>query len=316
MGKILDCHSHFFDPFISEGIGNILRNNGIKEESTYAQRSKRGLLGPEDRLLLMDKCKVDCAAIEYHVAYQHYDETKHPSNVRIEISRFINDRLSAMSQKYPERFLMMADLPLIDVPAAIQELRRAYDLGAKGLCITSNLNGKPLIHSEFDPFWQEANRLGLPVFVHPKSDLKPGRLSRPFYIPMVGYPFDTTLTGIDLLMEGFFEKYTRLRVMLCHCGGTLPFIRKRLDMGVRFGESVLSSKLGSFYYDTAISFPKQLEFTISEVGIERMCYGSDYPFWSFEDAIDTINALPLDKDEKNKIFYRNALSFFGLNGPE
>jgi aminocarboxymuconate-semialdehyde decarboxylase len=314
----IDCHSHFFDPYISEGISKILKENNIEEQNTYATRSKRDFLTPEERLNLMDRCGIDLAVIEYHIVYQHYEEMNYSESVRVKLSEFINDRLSEVTQKYPERYLWMADIPLMDteasIEASIRELKRCYELGAKGLCLHTNVNGKPLISPEFRPFWVEVDRLGLPVFLHPRSDLKLQRISHYSYVSIIGYPFDTTLTALDFLMDNFFEKYKHIKVMLCHCGGALPFIKKRLDMSVaHFGGPSVSSMLNKFFYDTAISFPRQLEFTIAEVGLDQVCFGTDYPYFDFMDSVNAIEALGLADSQKEKIFSGNARRFFGIN---
>lgn len=309
----IDCHSHMFDPFIIEGISKLLSKHNIKEEKTYATRSQRDFLTPEERLRVMDSHGVDVAAIEYHIVYQHYDETQHSPSVRVQISQLINDRLSEVAQKYPDRYFMMADIPLVEVDAGIRELLRCSELGTKGLCLGTHINGKPLTSPEFRPFWEEVDRLGMPVLLHPRSDLKPERISEYAYHAMVGYPFDTTVAGIDLLMDNFMDKHSRINLMLCHCGGALPFIKKRLDLPAEhYDGPSMSSMLTSFFYETAMSFPRQLEFTIGEVGLDQLCYGSDYPYYAFDDGIKTIEALSLEEEKKEKIFSGNARRFFGI----
>ena len=153
----------------------------------------------------MDRSGIDLAAIEYHIAYQHYDETQHPESVRVEISKFINNRLAEVSQKYSERFFMMADIPLLNIDEAIKELNRSCELGSRGLCLNTHINGTPLISDEFQPFWKEVDQLGLPVFLHPRSDLKQQRLSQYVYTAILGYAFDTTIAGLDFLVDRFFN---------------------------------------------------------------------------------------------------------------
>ncbi len=309
----IDCHSHFFEPFIMEGISKILKDHKIEEKSINAILTNRKLLTAEERLREMDCEGIDVSAIEYQVVWQHYDELKYPSSVRVLLSKFINDRLSEVTRKYPDRYFMMADIPLLNVEASIEELQRCFELGAKGLCLNTSINGKPLTGPEFQSFWVEVNRLGMPVFLHPRSNIEPQRISQQhIYHPMVGYPFDTTIAGIDLLMDDFFNKYQRVNIMLAHCGGALPFIRKRLDSAVTSGNK-LSPFLNSFFYEAAMSSTHQLEFTIDEVGLEQVCYGSDYPFFQFGDAVKEIEALGLEDANKEKIFYRNALRFFGIS---
>jgi predicted TIM-barrel fold metal-dependent hydrolase len=51
---------------------------------------------------------------------------------------FINDDLSGLQRKYPRRFVGLAQTPILDGKAALDELRRAItDLGLRGVTITS-----------------------------------------------------------------------------------------------------------------------------------------------------------------------------------
>ena len=309
----IDCHSHFFDPFIHDGISQIFRGNDVQERENLATSAKREFLSPEDRIKLMDRAGVDMSATGYQIAWQRYDETKYPASVRVSISRLINDRLAEVIQKYPDRFIMLADMPLMDVTASIEELKRSHKLGAKGLCLNTNVIGKPLTGAEFEPFWLEVDRLGLPVFLHPRSNLTEQRISRQYYHNMVGFPCETTVAACDFLVSGFFDKYKRINIMLCHCGGALPFIRTRLDdTPPLYGDPSVGSLINKFFYDNAISFPRQLQFTIDEVGLDQMCYGSDYPYFGFTDFMKPIEALNLDDKEKEKIYSGNARRFFGI----
>lgn len=307
----IDCHSHFFEPSLKAGISKILKNAGIGEETTIAEKSNRPFLTAEERLKVMDQSKIDVTTIEYQIVWQHYDETKHPVSVRLELAKFINDQLAEAQNKYPARYFMMADIPLLDVQAAVSEIKRCQKLGTKGICLNTSVVGKPLTTPEFDPVWVEIDQLGLPVFLHPRSNLDDKRRAgRWQYHAMLGYPFDTTIAGVDFLATNFFEKYPHIRVMLCHSGGALPFIKRRLDM---IEEPKISTMLNKFFYDTAISFPRQLEFTIDEVGLDSICFGSDYPYYEFSEVVANIETLKISSADKEKIFNDNPRKFFGIN---
>ena len=310
----IDCHSHFFDPFIREGISKTLKEYNVTEKETAAVRSKSVFLSPEERLRIMDASDVDIAAIEYHVVYQHYDELEFPTGLRIKLAELVNNRLSEVADKYPDRYWWMADVPLIDtvdsVDASIKELRLAYELGTKGVCLRTNINSKPLTSPDYQTFWSEVDRLGLPVLLHPRSALKAPRVSEIAYIG-IGFEVDTALAGIDLLSDDFFDKYKRVNVMLCHSGGVLACLKRRLDNYVSAGGTKTSTFLNKFFYDVAISFPRKVEFLMDIVGLDQLCYGSDYPYCGFNEAIGVIEAMGLDTARKEKIFSGNARRFFG-----
>ena len=312
----IDCHSHFFDPFIREGIKKTLKEYNVRGLETAAVRSNSAFLNPEERLRVMDASCVDIAAIEYHVVYEHYEELEAPLRLRVKLAELVNNRLSEVAQKYPDRYWWMADIPLIDtegsVYASIEELKRAYELGTKGVCLHTNINLKPLTNPDYHTFWTEVDRLGLPVFLHPRSALRAPRVPEIAYMG-IGFEVDTALTGIDLLSDDFFDKYKRINVMLCHSGGVLAFMKRRLDKHISAGGTKTSTLLNKFFYDVAISFPQKVGFLMDIVGLDQLCYGSDYPYCEFNETIGVIDAMDLDKTRKEKIFSGNARRFFGID---
>lgn len=306
--KIIDIHAHFFTPSVTAGIGKILKSHKIKETESAAVRTKREMLTAEERIQMMDKLGIDTSVIEYQIVWQHYDQAKYPAEVRNEIAAFINDSLAAAQKKYPTRFWMMADIPLVDVAAGIKELKRAKGLGAKGLRLNTNVSNQSIVNPKFDPFWAEVNKLGLPVTIHPSSDTETPR----YLNSIASYPMDSTLAGGEILYSGFFDRFPKVNLMLCHCGGAFPWIKRRFERTTEFYGGVrLDKLLNKFYYDTAISFPSSIKFTIAEAGLDRICFGTDYPYFDIKENINTVKSLKLKEDETARIFADNALKFFG-----
>ena len=82
--------------------------------------------------------------------------------------RFINDDLSALQEKYPRRLVGLAQAPILDGKAALDELRGAIgDLGLRGVTITSQVNGLPLDSPGLYDLYETVSVLDVPVFVHP-----------------------------------------------------------------------------------------------------------------------------------------------------
>src|SRR3989440_9411947 len=92
-----------------------------------------------------------------------------------EFARVANDGMSEMCRKWPSEFpAFIASLPMNNVPEALKEMDRAIGkLGAKGIQIFTNVNGRPLDEPEFYPIFERmANRYDLPVWVHPTRTAK------------------------------------------------------------------------------------------------------------------------------------------------
>src|SRR5437773_12518014 len=90
----------------------------------------------------------------------------------LETSRFVNDKAKKAEKDYPGRFIAAAHAHPLGGADAMKELNRcAQELGCPGVVITSEMDGKFLDDSALDPFWADAARLGLFVFVHPALKL-------------------------------------------------------------------------------------------------------------------------------------------------
>jgi len=74
-----------------------------------------------------------------------------------ELARLANDGMAEICRKHPHRFpAWVASLPMNNVPACLEEMTRAIEhLGAKGVQIFTNVNGRPLDDDEFAPIFQK-----------------------------------------------------------------------------------------------------------------------------------------------------------------
>ena len=87
-----------------------------------------------------------------------------------ELARIANDDMAAMVAKWPHRFpAFVASMPMNNVPAALEEMDRAIEkLGARGIQICTNVNGRPLDEPEFFPVFDRiTNKHKLPIWMHP-----------------------------------------------------------------------------------------------------------------------------------------------------
>ena len=92
-----------------------------------------------------------------------------------ELARLANDGMAEIVAAHPDRFpAFVASLPMNNVPEALREMERAIEkLGAKGIQIFTNVNGRPLDEPEFYPIFERmANKHDLPVWVHPTRTAK------------------------------------------------------------------------------------------------------------------------------------------------
>ncbi|MFD3563147.1 amidohydrolase family protein [Streptomyces sp. NPDC058686] len=216
------------------------------------------------------------------------------------LARAVNEYGAEAARKHPGRIGMFASLPLPDVDAALEEAAYALDiLGADGVTLMSNVRGQYLGDPSYQPLWEELDRRSAVVFVHPAQPPMPLLAGTP--APLADYVFDTTRTALNLVLAGAMRRYSKVRVILSHGGGFLPYAAYRfagltstvVDKG-REPDDILAD-LKRFYFDTALSAsPSALPALLTFAAPGHILYGSDWPF-APEEAGAYYNRF-LDKD--------------------
>src|SRR5207249_3269444 len=84
----------------------------------------------------------------------------------LDFCRYTNEAVARMCAAVPGRFIGLGIVPLQDPELAAKELAHIKSLGFPGIELGSNVNGKSLGMPEFQTFFQEAQRLGVSIFVH------------------------------------------------------------------------------------------------------------------------------------------------------
>lgn len=247
-------------------------------------------------------------------------------------ARHVNDYAAELVADRPDRFGFFATLTLPDVEGAIAEAAYALDeLHADGVILLANNAGVYLGDPQFDRLLAFLDERATVVFIHP------GELPAE---PVPGVPtftadflLDTTRTAISLIMNGVMDKYTKIRFILSHAGGFLPYASYRVFLATLRNEPKL--KLGTmllnqenaiaermrvfrrFWYDTALSSSPAVFPTLLEVaGPERILFGSDYPFAPgigvkfMTGRYDAADPSVIDKDTRGRIDRGNAEALF------
>jgi len=268
---------------------------------------------PQKRLEDMDRVGIDVEVISLSTPNIFFaDAGQQP-----EVARVINDAYAELIAAHPTRFKGFASIPMDSPDAALAELHRAIDeLKMSGVILLSNIKGRALTDPVYRPFFEEANRLKLCIFLHPMIPV----YSEPFkeYVlgPLVGFPFDTTLAVARMCFDGLFAELPNIRWIIGHLGGAVPYLMERLDSGYRdFAECRVkidqppSTYLKKLYYDTVTFSPHNLRLARDLVGADHMVMGSDYPHMlgSIERSVSSIEAMEIPELEKQRIFSGTAL---------
>ncbi len=246
-----------------------------------------------------------------------------------ELCQVYNDELMATVRRHPGKFAALAALPLQDTPSAIAELRRAVkELGMKGCLLGSNIRLKDLDGEQFEDFFKELGELGVPAYIHPIMPAGRERMREYRLDVLVGFPVDTTLSAARLVYSGVMERHPGLRIVLSHCGGTLPFLWGRLSRGFEsFLEDEVDLKFSGkpedhfkkFYFDSITYEPEILEFAAKWAGLDHIVFGTDNPFFgskNMRDCVSMIRACTgFSEAEKNAVFAETPARLFGIDLP-
>ena len=126
-----------------------------------------------------------------------------------------------------------------NVPAALEEMDRAIGkLGAKGIQIFTNVNGRPLDEPEFYPIFERmVKKYDLPIWVHPTRTAKfpdyPTESKSKYEIWwLFGWPYETSAFMARLVFSGMLEKLPKLKIITHHLGAMVPFFDKRIGYGM------------------------------------------------------------------------------------
>jgi predicted TIM-barrel fold metal-dependent hydrolase len=278
-----DVHAHF----IPETVGSAQGAGPMRGSANFRTTGPVTAWSPARAIAFMDERGVALQLLSMPIAGT------------VASARAINDRGARIVADRPDRFGLLAALPLADPDRAVDEVRRASDeLGADGFVLTSNYDGAYLGDPRFDPVFAELDRRRASIFLHPihpvPSELCLGRPG-----PLIELPMDTARTVVDAIFAGVFLRHPGIRMVLAHAGGVLPTLSRRiLALGTRSGvpnphaitPDQLREQMASLYFETAVAGEDvSLGPAVDVAGPRHLLYGTDFPAAS-EDIIDAMTS--------------------------
>ena len=204
----------------------------------------------------------------------------------LELSRFLNDHIAELVQRYPKNYIGLATIPMQDTETAILELERAKAIGHVGIQIGSNINDENLSEEKFFPIFEACARLGMAVMIHPWQMMGFDSMKK-YWLPwLVGMPAETSRAACSLIFGGVLERLPELRVCFSHAGGSFLPTLGRIEHGFNCRPDLVAidnphnprTYLGKFWVDSITHDIDALEYILKMQGSKRVCLGSDYPF--------------------------------------
>ncbi|MDQ2586730.1 amidohydrolase family protein [Saccharothrix yanglingensis] len=207
-----------------------------------------------------------------------------------DLVRRTNEWTAEVVRGNPDRFGLLATLPLPDPDAALAEVGYAFDvLGADGVVLPASLaDGALLGDPGLDPLLAELDRRDAVVFVHPNPGYRCSCTGAPDFAavvppPLVDFVADTTRAVANLLFRGALRRFPRIRFVLAHGGGTIPFLVGRLELARTWvlpgQDGSVGEELGRLYYETAQSSTAAALACVDAVAEPgHVLFGTDFPF--------------------------------------
>ncbi len=324
---VIDFHNHYYPPAyldaLKAGRSNVrvVVDKDGNPELHYPGDYNVAVQGHRDiayRQQVLEREGVDLQVVTLTTPGTHVET---PARA-VELARLVNDAFAAVARERANRFAALATLPLNDPAASARELRRAVsELGLKGAMVFSNVNGVALADARFDPLWQAANELEAVVHIHPTNPVGVEAMTEYWLMPLVGFPMDTTLAAAKLVFAGVPDRHPRIRWVLGHLGGAIPYLAERLDRGYQaFKECRAhltrrpSEVLRGFYLDTVNFDAGALRLALEFAGADHLLAGSDYPhqIGSIPAMRASLRSLDLPAQDLEMILGGNAARLLGM----
>jgi predicted TIM-barrel fold metal-dependent hydrolase len=242
-----------------------------------------------------------------------------PLDVSGPLCRSVNDGLSRICQKHPDRFAAFAALPLIDISAAAAELERA--LGLPGM-IGAQLPGNYLLTRNdaeaMRPLLEVANRHRAALFIH--HGPRPGDA-----FPKVAGDTDNarrrngtldmqaslSSVMVTLCLTDCLAPYPEVTVVVHNLGGNIPYEVERMDHRSLLdtpAEELPSSRFrkAKVFVDCNSFGPRSIEAAVSLYGAERIVCGTDGTEFGCDWTRKALAEAQIGEEAREQILHLNA----------
>jgi 6-methylsalicylate decarboxylase len=270
----IDVHFHHIPPFYADAVYAAGRGPAIGRYPEWT---------PELALDLMDRSDIQVALTSLAQPGVGFGTQ---SSAEL-LARRCNDYAAELIARWPGRFGAFATVPMWSIEGAIREIAHGLDdLRFEGVSLFASYGERFLGDAWFDPVLGALNERSAVVFVHPGLHPSSATLALPWPGFMMEYLFDTTRAVVNLIFTRAIERYPRIRFILPHAGGLVPYFAWRLSVSPMIDkrlpqlsrEQVLAD-LAHFWYDNALAPGEQTFGALDHVARpERVVFGSDFPF--------------------------------------
>ena len=305
----IDFHVHLIPKFYQDA---------VYEAGAAPAIGRYPAWSPELALELMDKSGIEVAMMSLAQPGVQFGDPKQA----VALARHCNEYSTELSARWPKRFGAFAVLPMWDVSEAVAEVEHALGpLKHQGVCLFASYGGKFLGDPWFDPVLAALNERDAVVFVHPALHPSSRTLELPWPGFMMEYVFDTTRAAVNLAFSGAVERFPRIRFVLAHAGGLMPYFAWRLSVAPMIDKRLeqmspgeVYERLRRFWYDNALAPTAETFECLKGVAKPgQIVFGTDWPFANagvVAEAVRTYEGVAMPREQRDAIDRGNALSLF------
>jgi predicted TIM-barrel fold metal-dependent hydrolase len=209
-----------------------------------------------------------------------------------------NDYYAEIVQQFPDKFIGIAGIDPLKKKKAIQEIRRSYELGLRGIAIRPFMFQIPPTDKKFYPIYSTCVELDIPIWFHLSINYSTNTMEveRPIYLDVVA------------------QDFPELKMIAGH--GGWPWVNEMVAVAWRNP---------NIYIDIASYLPKYIGMKGTgweplmhfgnSVLQDKILFGSTWLFMgmSIKQLADEVMKLPLKEKVKEKWLYSNASRLFGIS---
>lgn len=269
---------------------------------------------------------MDAAGIETSILSLAGPGVQAERNTTVAIKRAAkcNDFLAEKIQA-EARYGGLAHVAMQDPKAAADELERCIkELGFCGVMINGQTNGAYLDDDRFSIFWERAEALDVPIYIHPNNppDFPYMYHDHPeLFGPVWSWTVETANHALRIIFGGVFDRYPKAKLLLGHMGETLPYQLWRFDSRWAISNAkdrVLKHapsdylKRNLWVTTSGVCSDTPLKCALEALGDDRVLFSVDYPFEQTALANEWIETAAIDQQTRRKICYDNAVCLLKL----
>ena len=235
--------------------------------------------------------------------------------------------IAEYASRHPERLFGIGQTAMGSVAEAIADLERIRELGLHGVMMPGEPQHEDYDHPMYDPLWQAAIDLGLPLSFHILTTREQGVTRGPRL-----NSFLSIIRGCQDMMglfvfSGVFERFPKLRIVCVEAdAGWVPHFMYRMDHAYDRHRYWLPagtlSKRPSEYFAENIYVTFQDDWVAFQTthlcNPRRLMWANDFPHsdstWPWSQEVIREQTQHLPEQERRWILHDNVAELYGLEG--